>query len=255
MGLIIENNVVKVDHDVKDHLITGTTGNPTVDTVGGLAVYGVFRRQFNSAKLGRQRSEKVIGDNCPLIYALKGKDGLSVEFASIKKLNESLPTIFQAMAALLAPQFDVIVSMPSSSKLAFILGQRLARCTGKPHIPDLFVKSSNAQAYASVANSLIVAPRSVPRDDAVDIRNVLKFLQKDPDQAFAAKYVKPAIRSYFVPLALPATPPPLAAGARVLLVDDLLSSGQTLKCAERLLQLNGFAGPHLGATWFSKVGK
>jgi len=75
LGLRVENNVVVVDHAMNEHLLTTAEGNPSEDTVEELRVISVFQRRFNSAKLARKRDEKVIGDNCPLIYALKGKDG------------------------------------------------------------------------------------------------------------------------------------------------------------------------------------
>jgi len=43
--------------------------------------------------------------------------------------------------------------------------------------------------------------------------------------------------------------------SRILLVDDLLATGETLKAAHKLLSTAGIQGEHAGVTWFSRVKK
>ncbi len=71
MGLIIKELCVIVDHDCPEWLITQPEGNPTIDYTNGLKIYAIFKRQFLSGKRRRNRKQRQLGDNCPLIYALK----------------------------------------------------------------------------------------------------------------------------------------------------------------------------------------
>lgn len=255
MGLRIVDNVVIVDHDVSEHLETTATGNPSIDWIEDLQVYAIFQRKFHSAKAARDRQSRVLGDNCPLIYALKGKDGLSVEFHSIKSLNDSIPTILKAVIDDLHEGFDAVVPMPSSSPLSAILAKRLARVSGRPLVGGMFSKTTNAVAMASVAGALAENSRALPKEDAVHVRNALKFLRTVENEPYAAKNIKTQIRKYFSPLEINAIPPQLGAEARLLLVDDLLATGETLRAAQALLVNSGIAGQHVAATWFSRVGK
>lgn len=255
MGLRIVDNVVIVDHDVNEHLQTTAIGNPSIDWIDDLQVYAIFQRKFHSAKASRDRQARILGDNCPLIYALKGKDGLTVEFRSIKSLNDSIPTIINAVVDDLGESFDAVVPMPSSSPLSAILAKRLARASGRPLLGGMFSKSTNGVAMASVAGVLAENSRAFPKEDAVHVRNALKFLRSIEDEPYAAKNIKTQIRKYFLPLAINAIPPQLDAGTRLLLVDDLLATGETLRAAQSLLINSGIVGQHVAATWFSRVGK
>lgn len=247
--------MVVVDHDVKEHLETTISGNPTKDWVGDLPVYGIFQRKLHSQKLARGRQSRVLGDNCPLIYALKGKDDLIVEFSSIKSLNESIPTIIQAVIDDLEGDFDAVVAMPSSSPLAAILAKRFSRASRKPLFCNMFSKATNAVAMATVAETLLHNPRALPKDDAVHVRNALKYLKTIDQEPYAAKNIKTQIRKYFTPLAINAVPAQFGPSARLLLIDDLLATGETLRAAHTFIGGLGMQGQHVAATWFSRVGK
>jgi hypothetical protein len=255
LGLRIEDNVVVVDHASKEHLQTTVEGNPIADQIDALRVLSVFQRRFASAKRSRNRGEKLIGDNCPLIYALKGKDGLTVELCSIKALNASIPGIIEKIVGSIGSDFELIISMPSSSTLAAILGKRLSRAIGRPHSPTVFCKATNKQAMSLVATLVRNNPRSIPHDEEIAVRNVLKFLKSVESDPYTAKNVKPAIRKYFSPLVIAGIPANVAPDSRILLVDDLLSTGETFRSACRLLREAGFDGQHAAVTWFSRVRK
>lgn len=255
LGLLVSDNVVIVDHGVNEHMLTGVSGNPTEDRIDDLPVFSVFKRLFNSAKQSRDREQKLQGDNCPLIYALKGKDELAVRFSSIKSLNESIPAILSSITTQIDRHFDVILSMPSSSRLADILAKRISRMTGRPHIQNTFAKATNAQAMAHIADIRDSNPKNLSKKDASTLRNVLKVLRERPEELYTAKDVKTSVRKYFLPLVVAQLPSTFDDKTRVLLVDDLLSTGGTLICAHRLLVDSGVTSPHLCVTWFSRAGK
>ncbi|TCR76686.1 hypothetical protein [Rhizobium sp. BK376] len=165
MGLRIEGNVVIVDHDITEHLATTAEGNPTRDDLDDFTVFSVFQRKRTSAKQARQRETRVLGDNCPLIYALKQRDGLSVGLSSIKLLNAHIPTILDAVVGHLEGQFDSIVPMPSSSPLALILAKRLSRLSKRPYFKGVFLKATNAQASAVVSAAIAEDPRAFERHE------------------------------------------------------------------------------------------
>ncbi|MBL1804852.1 hypothetical protein ELE38_31540, partial [Klebsiella pneumoniae] len=85
MGLNLQGYHVTIDHSHRHWLITTPEGNPTRERVGNLTIYSMFRRQKAPASLNRDRKQRKLGDNCPLIYALKGKEGLTTDFSSIKE--------------------------------------------------------------------------------------------------------------------------------------------------------------------------
>lgn len=73
MGLRLQGQHVIVDHGCQDWLLTRPEGNPVIEYVNGLKVYSIFKRQRLSGKNRRNRQQRQLGDNCPLIYALKGE--------------------------------------------------------------------------------------------------------------------------------------------------------------------------------------
>jgi len=97
--------------------------------------------------------------------------------------------------------------------------------------------------------------KAFTREEEVALRNVLKHLSRVPEEAYIAKNVRPAIRKYFEPLAMGALPQHIQNQSRILLVDDLLATGETLIAAHKLLSTAGIQGEHAGVTWFSRVKK
>lgn len=255
MGLRIVGREVIVDHAVSANLNTGVDGNPTHVIISGLTVHCVFQRKRQSAKNGRDRDSRMIGDNCPLIYALKGLDDLSVSIGSIKRLNLSIPLILTSIAQAIVGQVDVIVPMPSSSPLALMLAKRLARFTGVPVENTIFVKSTNFQALRRADAMTAQGVMHLDYKEERQVKEVIKGLRKNLHEGFLSKNVGTPLRKHFDPLQI--TPGYLrpAADTRFLLVDDLLSTGETLCAAKALLNAEGFSEVSKGVTWFGPVKK
>ncbi|AUR00798.1 adenine phosphoribosyltransferase [Phaeobacter inhibens] len=251
MGLRIDGSMVVVDHDNHDHLRTTKAGNPTLTEIDGISVHCVFQRLKNSAKFSQDRSKKTIGDNCPLVYALKGKDGLRTNVTAIKLLFDDFDHIAQEICAKIHGNFDCIVPVPSSFPLADCLANRLARRTGMPVYKSVFRKSKNHEAYGPIEPVFSMNPMSFDREDAKQLRNALKRMKKTPNEDYTAKYVGVGVRRHFDPLQIANNNIP--AGQRPLLVDDLLATGETLVSAKKLLLNGGGAEPSMAVTWFSNV--
>ncbi len=259
VGLRILDGEVIVDHAENDHLNTGTDGNPVELPFRGMTVHSAFERRRISAKMARNRTAKLQGDNCPLIYALKGLDDLTVSHTSIKRLNDSIPVVLDVIGAKVLHQIDVIVPMPSSSGLAVMLARRLWRRmalqSGSQLRTDVLVKSTNLQASARAKGLTAPGNNAIAYGEANELKAIIRTLHATFAAPYAAKEVKTRFRKYFDPLQLAPNVQPFAAGTRLLLVDDLMATGETLVAATELLTAHGTCIVQHAVTWFSPLGE
>lgn len=253
MGLVVIDGEVIVDHGVSDHLNTAIEGNPTKVNLRGMTVHCAFQRKYLSAKKAKGVDDRLPGDNCPLIYALKGADGLRVSHSSIRALNAHAPTILAAISEMLAGQIDAIVPMPSSSALARILAKRLARLTGISVQEGLFVKSSNAQAMLRAKALTANGNKTLRYAQVRELKPLLRKMERNPDQPYAVKNIKTSLRGFFDPIQLAPAFAPQMASVRYLLVDDLLATGETLVAARSLITAHNLGSVDRAVTWFGPV--
>lgn len=253
MGLDIIDNVVVVNHSSKDHLYTGTYSNPSKTIISGIDVFSVYRRKKSPGPERRDRDLKRLGDNCPLIYALKGKQDLSVELSSIKRLMDFMPDILDKMVGELPDDLTDIVTIPSAHPLAKTLAKRLGRRLFLPVRDDLLVKATCFEATRRADKILKEDRFSVSREIEVDLRNTVKRLLKSAQAPYSSKETRVPIRSYFDPLKVCPGHMEISAESKVLLVDDLLASGETILAANSLLNQLGLKTTCTAATWFGAV--
>ena len=74
-----------------------------------MQVDSVYRRLKASGKASRDRQAKQIGDNCPLIYALKQSDGLWVSRSSIRQLKLHITWLVSELCRSLNVDVECIV--------------------------------------------------------------------------------------------------------------------------------------------------
>lgn len=247
MGLKILGHIVTIDPTTNEHLITSTLGNPKIFSVsnsqGSIDVVSVFTRQKSTSHQRRQRSERRLGDNCPLIYALKNLDGLSTNFTTIKYLLDTgraiLGTHFQP------PVGFSLVCTPSSHKIV----KNFARAAG-----DILGASVhfNALEKASVASAIVDLQNAVLNATLYEDRKLLNNqIQKLKGQTILAlKDVSPKLRLHINPVTLGANASNLGS---VFIVDDLVSSGTTLIAAKNVLNSTGTTQAVGGLSLFSNV--
>ena len=222
-----------------------------------MQVDSVYRRLKASGKASRDRQAKQIGDNCPLIYALKQSDGLWVSRRSIRQLNLHIPWIVSELCRSLNGEVDCIVVIPSRHPLAMMLAVRLEKKLLIPLHQRLLRKatfleaSRRAQTLLNNKQSLISA--GVTRDEEKSLRSVIKRGMLQGGASYSAKNVLIPLRKHFDPLRLVTGAPLPGSTERVLYVDDLLATGETLLAADSILRVHGNQAVSRSATWFSRV--
>lgn len=250
MGLVIHGTHVVVDHACKDWLVTEPAGNPTEEWVGELRIWSVFRRRLASAKLQRDRRLKMLGDNCPIIYALKGKQGLTTDLASILHLSRSFDVILDDIANRDTDGYDAVISMPSSHPLSAMVATRFARKFSAPHLENVFRKITVEEALTMLDRADI---------DVADHKRLAFRIGKQLQSAgfhgaFSLKDIPVVFRHVFTPLKINAGALSLTT-LRVLLVDDLLATGTTMVTAAELIRQTIPRASICGACLFGSAGR
>lgn len=251
MGLIIDGMHVAVDHTCKDWLVTEPEGNPTEEWAESLKVWSIFRRRLASAKLQRKRDVRQLGDNCPIIYALKGKEGLTTDLASVLALNKSFKIIIQEIALREPAGFDLVISMPSSHALSRMIANRFSRQFRAPHLTGVLEKITLQEAFNLLDRADI---------DVADYKRLSFRLRKQLQTvgfngSFSLKDVPPGFRYHLPPLKLLVDALEERRPERILLVDDLLATGTTMITAAELLQQQYPKATITGACLFGSAGR
>lgn len=223
MGLNLDGKVVDVDHSHNQFLSTGRSGNPVVQNVANatdkLTVYSAFQRHKVPRNLSRDPDVR-LGDNCHFLYALKGKNGLTLKPGAYQRLMENFGDIIGDMVEQ-SGKFDVVVPMPSSHAISQTYAQQLATHYGCAVSSGLFSKISLEQAREMLKESSLTYSEK---------RQVAHRLG-DADGDFSLKNIPVEYRVHFPPLILQAQA--LQPGhTRFLLADDLLATGTTLLAAQ-----------------------
>lgn len=231
MGLKLQGCHVIIEHTCQDWLLTTPEGNPTVEKLCDLKVWSLFKRQRLSGKHRRDRTQRQLGDNCPLIYALKRKEGLYTDLTSIKKLLVSFNIILHKMAEFEPEGYQLIISMPSAHNISHIVGRRFSRLFHANHVTDLFRKITVGEAFCQLA----LADISVIDRSKIEHRIKLQVNEVGLGGSFSLKSIPANLRECLPPLMLNAIPRLQRHPARILIVDDLMASGTTINTAARIL--------------------
>jgi hypothetical protein len=225
MGLNIIGDLVDVDHSHNQLLNTSRHGNPVVQNLplgrAELTIYSTFQRHKAPRSLSRDRDNRSRGDNCHLLYALKGKDGVRTTFGAIRRLMLHFDAIVEDMIDQ-SGEYDAVIPMPSGHSISRQYAKRLAQRYGCNVHLGLFEKISKARARELLEQSQLKSP---------DKRKIANRLGKD-DGDFSLKDIPVGYREHFPPVTLQTELLP-AGCTRFLLADDLLSTGTTLLAARR----------------------
>ncbi len=186
-----------------------------------MTVYSTFQRHKAPNSSNRDREQRSRGDNCHLLYALKGKDDLHTTFGAIKRLMLNFDEIGERRVDQ-SDTFDAIIPMPSGHTISKIYAKRLARRYGCKVYEGIFEKITLKDAEQLLANSPLTSPEK--RKIAARLGNV----------DFSLKNIPISYREHFPPVVLSSNALPKEC-KRFLLADDLLATGTTLLAARQLI--------------------
>lgn len=230
MGFEVKDDgFVVVNHNHNRFGKTDVDGNPTAAKSScGLTVHSIFKRLPHKSKAPKS---EIKGDNCPLIYALKGKDGLYTQSAEVKKLISPGKQIINTFIAGKPDGYDLILPMPSAHNISLILARRVFKLLPESSIiPNGLKKATVRQIFQQLKNN------NLGHNANAAITKQLKEMERDVglDGLFSIKNIPPKYRRGLSPVVLTDSMPDKA--SRILLVDDLFSTGSTLFGARNLLQ-------------------
>lgn len=221
---------VVVNHSHNTFCVTRAAGNPTIVTTHcGLSVCSIFKRLSHKEK----PKSKSKGDNCPMIYALKGQQGLYTTLSDIRLLYSSAFAILTNHIASHHTEYDFIVPMPSAHQISYILARRVQRQVPTATlIQGCLQKSTVGDAKKELANTA-----TIPHSARAAISKQLMRAEREGGlgQLLSLKKIPTQHRCHLSPVQLTTSLPPASRGLKILLVDDLFSTGTTLTSAKNLL--------------------
>lgn len=229
VGLLIDGNTVKIDHSIKNHLITTEKGNPKIlkveNNYGYIEVFSIFTRLKDASKDRRHRDIRKIGDNCPLIYALKGKDNLITNHSTIRELLDVGGKIVKKNFSITGE--EVIVCAPSSHSLVLHIAHKVGDLLKLPVHTNILKKVSVASAIVDLQNATRGCTTYAERKE---ILNQIEILKKQT--SFSLKEISTKHRHLINPVGLSNK----IKSDTIIIIDDLVSSGTTLIAAKNLLK-------------------
>ena len=233
MGFSIVDNIVTVDHSHNKFANTTVSYNPTKMVHSNeLTIYSAFRRfRIKDRKRG-QSAKRLKGDNCPMIYAIKGKDGLSTTYKDIYSLNLNLLSIIEKFKD--SQPYDLIIPLPSRHNISSIISRRLHRALPGSILNQQLLRKINLfEAKASIHNS------KIDIKDKRHIEDALSKQIKDNGGSIFAPYsvkdLKVALRDCIPPITLNKPTKGLNPNT-IVLVDDVVSSGTSMLSAYSILK-------------------
>ena len=249
MGFKVIGNLVIVDHSMNHYAITTPTKKRspcscTKKNTGflNLSIYSIFYRSVIDRKLHK------LGDNCPLLYALKGKQNLVVTKDSMKDLKVPFYEILEILKEEVTDKnekIDFIVPMPSKHNISLQLSRRLQRQFHQSVVVEsLLIKKSNSEMSQEIANSNIPS-----KDKHLILQRIKQADQKN--KLFSVSDIPPPIRKYVHPIKLNGTQK--VEDGVYIIVDDLISTACTLSSAQQVLILNSSDIKVLAISLFSPI--
>ncbi|EPN9162954.1 phosphoribosyltransferase [Escherichia coli] len=229
VGFVVDKHkrLVTVDHSHNHFCITKPEGNPVeFMQTPSLKVTSIFARTKG------KRNKNDPGDNCPMLYVIKGLHQLTTNKRDIGLLCVSFRKILPVYLAN-GFQWDWIVPLPSSSPVCLRLANKVHKQTqrGVCH-PDALIK---LRAITVLQN--LDALRITSSDKTRARSEVKRFIRNHGENAFfQIKSVSVDVRKHVNPLAWGSVPLGTTPPRSILLIDDMVTSGTSLVNAEAILK-------------------
>jgi len=222
---IAPDKAVSFDDSHQLRVDTSLETNPRREKIGGIDVTHIFRRN---------RTGDLDRDGNPLIYALKGMRSYSISDTEKAQFIDRATELCRSIDYIDA---DVIVAVPSSKSFCAEFSQTVSTALGIEIFDEPFlVKSTIGDALQRAKQSKsVIKNRNTKRSYN---KQMATWEKMGPNHFVSMKEIDTKIRGYFQPFALSHVPECLI-GKRVLLVDDLMSSGTSMRTCSNLLTDNG----------------
>lgn len=230
MGINVDNKVVTLTDDHQQKVNTSLEQNPTRSDDGTLNINFVFQRIKTRRREGDNNS-----DGNPLIYAMK-----EIRKYSIDPVHRDLCMV-RARAILNEMDFDAdfVLPLPSSSPFCAEFSNLVSAVSGIQILETNFI--SKKTIGETLADNRQGPALPMTRDERKAYMSQIRQWQRSPPEAFIEmKTVPPLVRKFFEPMKS-AGRLDIEDGSRILLVDDLLSTGGTLLSARNALVGHNFA--------------
>lgn len=207
--------------DAHEELVDTSLSNPTY-TDEGIKVISVFKRKKSSTEL--------ISDGNPLVYALKGKSDWQISSDDAELMWNRVDDILKKIKN----EYDVVVLSPSSNGLVSVFAQRIKEALNNIEIiEDCLLKLTKEEIIE-------LSPfKGFSEEELEQMERALKRM----DYWFEAKHMNKKLLSKLSDNLTKLNPAHnylhKIYNKRVLLIDDVYSSGSTLKsCNNSLLSLS-----------------
>lgn len=223
-----EQKLVTVDHSHNHFCITTPEGNPVhLLLEQQLKVTSIFARTKG------KRDPHMPGDNCPMLYVIKGLHQLKTNRRDIAKLCTSFRKILPLFIEQ-GFQWDWLVPLPSGSHICRRFAGRVQKITQKGLCVESALAKVNALSVKQYVRALRISAKDKTRINADINRFISEHGEEEPFQIKAIKNV--SLRRFINPFCwgcIPfGTPPP----QKILLIDDMVTSGTSLISAQMILQ-------------------
>jgi hypothetical protein len=226
VGIIVDAGKSVIYDGQSNNLINNCVkDNPIMQRVDGMVVYSVFRRV---------RSNTSTGDGNPLIHALKSARGYSIDLPNILSFLPEFYAVVEKVSH--HCQADHVIPVPSRSKVAEMFAKRISRHTSSEFHKAVLQKKTHRDICIDI--DLLIRSGNLHRVEEKLLGDVRRQIARSPSAYFEMKLVDQRFRKYFSPFKTK-NPVSVPAGSSVLLVDDLLSTGTSLRCAKDLLAHHG----------------
>ena len=236
MGIVVTKRVedddpsafdVTIDLSHNDGVDMSLSGNPTVMTVDDLQVFSLFRRR---------RLSTIEADGNPLIYALKGLNGYTIDEAGKELMWKTAGEIFRAWTCPWRPTH--VVSIPSRHSVSFDLASKIASFLEVDHVPVALVHKRTVAEVLEKAEILKDSGAVLGSDLKAFKSQLGRLSTAPPGKTFQMKEINVRVRQYFHPWRVAEEATDLI-GHDLLLVDDLIGSGASLSTCAKCLVENG----------------
>lgn len=230
MGIDVFDNLqprtVTLNHTHENRVITAVALNPTRSTIGSIDVVHVFRRT---------RTGDADRDGNPLIYALKGINGYTILPFWRARIMQQAAGILTSIGAELAT-FDHVIAVPSSNAFCSGFAAFVSATIGIPLLPSAFIQK---KTVGQMLAGFPTIPATVRKQDRQPFGRQLKeWRELPPGSAVSMKLISSSVRPHLDPFTTTGQIPVIA-GQRILIVDDLLSSGSSIASVAGILQTQG----------------